>query len=138
MYTRFQDECYKDDADYEKRPWWARNFHNFNVIKDDRYWAEKIVKKSERVCMCITIHAGSKKCVELLIIDNIWTEYCDRDKIPFLDMCDDRCYKCEKCIFALEYNDKLVEDYFNLRINRHCNACEQVTCKCFVEECDVI
>ncbi|KYQ60722.1 hypothetical protein ALC60_00217, partial [Trachymyrmex zeteki] len=109
----------------------------FNVIKDDRYWAKKIAEKRECPSMCITIPAGSEKCVELLIIDNIWTEYCDRGKIPFLDMCDEHCYKCEKCDFALTYNSKLLDDCLNLRINRYCNAYERFTCKCSVEECDV-
>jgi len=30
--------------------------------------------------MCIKILADNEKCVELLIIDNIWMEFRDRDK----------------------------------------------------------
>ncbi|KYQ49525.1 hypothetical protein ALC60_11402, partial [Trachymyrmex zeteki] len=55
---------------------------------------KKIAEKSECPSMSITIPAGNEKCVELLIIGNIWTEYHDRDKIPmlFLDKCDEQCY----------------------------------------------
>jgi len=67
--------CYEDD-EHEKRHWWNRNF---NVIKDDYYWAKKIADKSQDWCMCIKILAGNEKCVELLIIDNIWMKFRDRN-----------------------------------------------------------
>jgi len=70
-----QDKYYEDE--YEKRHWWNRNV---NVIKNDYYWAKKIAHKSQDWCMCIKISADSEKCVELLIIDNIWMEFRDRDK----------------------------------------------------------
>ena len=53
-----EEECKNDDY---------KNI-NFNVIKDDYYWAKKIVDKIERYCRCIKISVGSEKCVELLTI----------------------------------------------------------------------
>ena len=109
VYPRLRDKCYEGD-EYEKRHWWNRNV---NVIKDDYYWAKKIADKSQGWCICIKIPAGSEKCVELLIIDNIWMEFRDRDLAPklFFDRCDDQCFECEQCIFANKHNEKVLDHY---------------------------
>ncbi|KYN09081.1 hypothetical protein ALC57_18811 [Trachymyrmex cornetzi] len=106
VYRRLQEKCKNDDY---------KNI-NVNVTKDDYYWAKKIADKSRRWCMCVKIPAGSEKCVELLIIDNIWMEFRDRDKKLALKLFFDRC-----------------DDALNM--SRCCNVCGQVTCKCSVEEC---
>jgi len=83
----------------------------------------------------------SEKCIKLLIIDNIWMEFHDRDKnlaLLFFDRCDDQCFECEQCTLANNHNDKVLERYDILNISWCCNVYEQVTCKCSVEKCDVI
>ena len=119
------DKCYEDD-EYEKRHWWNRNVQ---VIKDDYYWAKKIADKSQGWCICIKIPAGNEKCVELLIIDNIWMEFRDLALKLFVDRCDDQCFECEQCTFANKYNEKVLERYDILDMSRCCNVCERVTCK---------
>jgi len=132
VYPRLRDKCYEDD---EKRHWW-----NGNVIKDDYYWAKKITDKSQGWCMCIKIPADNEKCVELLIIDIIWMKFRDRDLALklFFNRCDEQCFECEQCTFANKHNEKVLEHYNILDMSRCCNVCERVTCKCSVEECDVI
>jgi len=41
--------------------------------------------------MCIKIPAGNEKYIELLSIDNIWMEFCDRDLALklFFNRCDE-------------------------------------------------
>ena len=135
VYPWLRDKCYEDD-EYEKRHWWSRND---NVIKDDYYWAKKIVDKSRDYYTCIKIPVGREKCVELLIIGNIWIGFRDRNFAKlFLDRCNDRCFKCEQCIFAYEHDEKVIERYDFLDMSRDCSVCDRVTCKCSVEECDVI
>ncbi|KYN22225.1 hypothetical protein ALC57_05380 [Trachymyrmex cornetzi] len=99
VYTRLREECKNDDN---------KNI-NVNVIKDDYYWAKKIADKIRRWCTCIKIPAGSDKCVELLIIDNMWHGL--RGYIPnlFFDLCNDRCFECEQCIFAHKHNRTVIE-----------------------------
>jgi len=132
VYPRLRDKCYEND-EYEKRYWWNRN-----VIKDDYYWAKKIADKCQGWCMCIKIPASNEKCVELLIIDNIWMKFRDRDLALklFFNRCDEECFECEQCTFA--NNEKVLERYDILDMSRCCNVCERVTCKCSVEECDMI
>jgi len=83
-------------------------------MKDDYYWAKNIADKSERYSMCIMISAESEKCVELMIIDNVWTAYYDRKKNPtrklLLDRYDDdnEYCVCEECIFAYRHNNKVL------------------------------
>ena len=135
VYLRLRDQCYEDD-EYEKRHWRSRND---NVIKDDYYWAKKILDKSQGWYISIKIPAGSEKCVELLIFDNIWIGFRDRNFAKlFLDRCSDRCCECEQCIFAYEHEEKVIERYHFLAMWRDCSVCDRVTCKCSVEECDVI
>jgi len=84
--------------------------------------------------MCIKILVGNEKCVELLIIDNIWMKFRDRDLALklFFNRCD------EQCTFANKHNEKVLERYNILDMSRCYNDCERVTCKCSVEECNVI
>jgi len=51
--------------------------------------------------MCIKSPSG-EKCVELLIINNIWMEFRDRDLALklFFAKCDDQCFECEQCTFV--------------------------------------
>jgi len=128
VYPWLRYECYEDD-EYEKRHWWNRNV---NVIKNDYHWAKNIVDKSER--WCIKSPSGGEKCVELLIINNIWMEFRDRDLALklFFAKCDDQCFECEQCTFVNKHNDEVLERYDILNISRWCNACRRVTCKCSV------
>jgi len=89
---------------------WNRNV---SVIKVDYYWAKKIANKSQGWCRCIKILAGNEKCVELLIIDNIWMEFRDRDLALklFFNRCDEQCFEYEQCTFANKYNEKVLECY---------------------------
>jgi len=89
--------------------------------------------------MCIKIPADNEKCVELLIIDNIWMEFRDRDLALklFFNRCDEQCFECEQCTFANKHNEKVLERYDILDMSRCCNVCERVTCKCSMEECDM-
>jgi len=90
--------------------------------------------------VCTSIPADNEKCVELLIIDIIWMKFRDRDHALklFFNRCDEQCFECEQCTFANKHNEKVLEHYNILDMSRCCNVCERVTCKCSVEECDVI
>ena len=83
------------------------------------------------------IPADNEKCVELLIIDNIWIEFCDLALKLFVDRCNEQCFECEQCIFANKHNKKILECYDILDISQCCNMCERVMCKCSMEECDL-
>jgi len=134
-YPRLRDKCYEDD-EYEKKHWRSRND---NVIKDDYYWAKKIVDKSRNYYTGIKIPAGGEKCVELLIINNMGIGFRNYNFAKLLlDRCSDRCCECERCIFAYEHEKKVIERYDFLAMWRDCSVCDRVTCKCSVEECDVI
>ena len=76
--------------------------------------------------MCIKIPADNKKCVELLIIDNIWVEFRDRDLALklFFNRCDKQCFEYEQCTFANKHNEKVLERYDILDMSRCCNVCE--------------
>ena len=79
--------------------------------------------------MCIKILAGNEKCVELLIIDNIWMEFRDRDLALklFFNRRDKQCFEYEQCTFANKHNEKVLERYDILDMSRCCNVCERVT-----------
>ena len=95
---------------------------------------KKIADKSQGWCICIKIPAGSEKCVGLLIIDNIWIEFRDRDLALklFFDKCDDQSFEYEQCIFADKHNEKVLERCKILDMSQYCNVCERVMCKCSV------
>ena len=59
-------------------------------------------------------------------------------KTVFFNRCDEQYFECEQCTFANKHNEKVLEHYNILDMSRCCNVCERVTCKCSVEECDVI
>jgi len=43
--------------------------------------------------MCIKIPAENEKCVELLIIDNIWIKFRDLALKLFFNRCDEQCFE---------------------------------------------
>ncbi|KYN30349.1 hypothetical protein ALC57_00183 [Trachymyrmex cornetzi] len=115
---------------------------NVDVVKNEYYWAKIIADRIPYRCKCIKIPAGSDKCVELLIIEWFLDVFppCEiPSKKLLLDLCNDRqCFDCKQCIFAFKHNDKVRECYDIIESLRYYNACFRETCKCSVEECDVI
>jgi len=77
--------------------------------------------------MCIKIPADNEKCVELLIIDNIWMEFRDCDKnlvktVLYFDRCDDQCDDLWVCTFTNKHNEG-VEHYDILDLYRGAATC---------------
>ena len=71
--------------------------------------------------MCIKISVGNEKCVELLIIVNIWMEFHDRDLV--LKLFFDRCNDAVSVNSALSQTNIMMLERYDI-LDMCCNVCE--------------
>ena len=112
--------------------------------RDIYYWAEKIIKKIQYRSEFIASPAGIGRYIELILMNDFnyrWYYYADEPRNLAVEKFDDDyfdLYENYKGV-SVRYN-YLRTGYRNVlySILGHCELCEQVACKCFVEKCDVI
>ncbi|KYN21737.1 hypothetical protein ALC57_05888 [Trachymyrmex cornetzi] len=138
VYTRLFNK-YCENYDFENR------YKTRSLTDNDFFCVSKIAMQTVYHCYRkITIPTGGEKIAILLIGGdaNMPSYYSEEDPALkekyFHDMCDDECFVCEPCCSALEKYYMARMYHAIIDMERWCNVCERVTCKCSVEECNVI
>lgn len=131
IYRRLLDECVKEDEEFD---------YTSRILR-------KMLCFGKALHISIDIDIG--KCVELVILNNLrpsqyksWKyprhignvrKNCADDDLKVLRCAHldvlDRCFQRYKCIFM----HSRVQDS-----ERYCLSCAKVTCKCSVENCDIV
>ncbi|KYN27938.1 hypothetical protein ALC57_02649 [Trachymyrmex cornetzi] len=61
-----------------------------------------------------------------------------KEKYLYRDTCEDECLQCYSCRSALKKYHMARRYHAIIDMERRWHMCERVTCKCSVEECNVI
>ena len=116
---------------------------------DDESKYKYIEEIFEKVKLCealyIQIPAGISRCIELIVIDNLrFPDFIHRKDQDVLTASLELAAEEERELrrnykgVSIYYRDFRKWHYFIQSNERYCKSCERVTCKCLVEECDVV
>lgn len=144
VYGRMLDKCVKEQDESKLAAYLP--YHK----RDDYYhWSTKIIHEIEyNSALYITIYTCIGKCIELLVVDNLYHRDYSRFDIASRTMLENIYDDDKKDLDAWQHNyedapffyrhNLMQMHYYVLNSERSCLSCGQVTCKCSVEECDVI
>ncbi|KYN06412.1 hypothetical protein ALC62_02642 [Cyphomyrmex costatus] len=117
---------------------------NFNSSEGNYYAVHKITDELDcNYCRCIKIFTDSKKCAEVVMIDEKPLRRHNYN-YPIVDKLCDEWYErpcsecgdyadlddCEKCFLSVKRNGRAIDYYDIVDMQRCCKTCEQHACKC--------